>query len=144
MINRYRRRISRPILDRIDLCVNVEEIEYKALSTIGRNETSGAIRERVEKARRIQEERYRGLGINFNSQLTGSDIVRFCELGKEEKKLMESAFETMGLSARGYHRILRVARTIADMEGSERITCTHLAEALGYRMGIAGMDEALK
>ncbi len=144
MINRYRRRISRPILDRIDLCVNVEEIEYKALSTIGRNETSGAIRERVEKARRIQEERYRGLGINFNSQLTGSDIVRFCELGKEEKKLMESAFETMSLSARGYHRILRVARTIADMEGSERITCTHLAEALGYRMGIAGMDEILQ
>ncbi|MBO4559659.1 MAG: YifB family Mg chelatase-like AAA ATPase [Lachnospiraceae bacterium] len=144
MINRYRRRISRPILDRIDLCVNVEEIEYRALSTIGHNETSEAIRERVEQARRIQEERYRGLEINFNSQLTGAEIMRFCELGKEEKKLMESAFESMNLSARGYHRILRVARTIADMAGSERITCEHLAEALGYRMGIAGMDEILQ
>ena len=144
MINRYRRKISRPILDRIDLCVNVEEIEYKALSSIGRNESSEAIRQRVESARSVQEERYRGLDINFNSQLTGSEIMRFCELGKEERKMMENAFEAMNLSARGYHRILRVARTIADMDGSERIRSVHLAEALGYRMGIAGMDEILK
>ncbi len=144
MINRYRRRISRPILDRIDLCVNVEEIEYKALSTIGKNETTEEIRRRVERARLIQEERYRGLEINFNSQLTGGEIMRFCELGKEEKKLMENAFETMNLSARGYHRILRVARTIADMGDSERIRSEHLAEALGYRMGIAGMDEIMQ
>ena len=144
MINRYRRRISRPILDRIDLCVNVEEIEYKALSTIGKNESTGEIRKRVEQARQIQAERYGGLEINFNSQLTGSEIMRFCELGNEEKKLMENAFETMNLSARGYHRILRVARTIADMGGCERIKSEHLAEALGYRMGIAGMDEIMQ
>ncbi|MBP5652109.1 MAG: YifB family Mg chelatase-like AAA ATPase [Lachnospiraceae bacterium] len=144
MINRYRRKISRPILDRIDLCVNVEEIEYKALSSIGRNESSEAIRQRVESARSVQEKRYRGLDINFNSQLTGSEIMRFCELGKEERKMMENAFEAMNLSARGYHRILRVARTIADMDGSERIRSAHLAEALGYRMGIAGMDEMMK
>ena len=144
MINRYRRRISRPILDRIDLCVNVEEIDYKALSTVGKSEPSDVIRERVEQTRQIQKKRYRNMEINFNSQLTGADIMRFCGLGSEEKELMEKAFETMNLSARGYHRILRVARTIADMDRSENIESRHLAEALGYRMGITGMDEPMR
>ncbi len=144
MINRYRRRISRPILDRIDLCVNVDEIEYSALSGIGHNEPTEAIRGRVECARRIQEERYRECGINFNSQLSGTDIANCCKLGREEQRLMEEAFEKMSLSARGYHRILRVARTIADLDESERIKTKHLAEALGYRMGVLGINEALK
>ncbi len=144
MINRYRRKISRPILDRIDLCINVEETDYTALNNAGKSEPTGTIRERVQKAVRIQAKRYEGLPINFNSQLNSADIMRFCELGKAERTLMEEAFSSMNLSARGYHRILRVARTIADMADSDRITCVHLAEALGYRMGIAGMDEVLK
>lgn len=135
-ILRYRRRISQPILDRIDMYINVERIEYEELRNNRRDgESSETIRNRVEKARQIQSERYRDMGICFNSQLTGGMIRKYCGLGTEEEKLMESAFERLGLSARGYHRILKVARTIADMAGSDDIKCEHLAEALCYRDG---------
>jgi len=144
MINKYRHRISRPILDRIDICINVEEVDFEALDTIGKNESTESIRKRVEAARLVQEKRYAGLAINYNSQLTGADIMKYCALGDPEKKLMEEAFASLRLSARGYHRVLRVARTIADLDGAEDIACRHLAEALGYRMGIAGMDESVK
>lgn len=138
MIRRYRRKISRPILDRIDMCVNVEGLEYGELTAQKTGECSESIRERVERTRLVQQERYRGLGINFNSQLSGGNIRRFCPLGEAEQKLMEAAFARMNLSARGYHRVLRVARTIADMAGEENINCMHLSEALAYR--IAGFE----
>ncbi len=140
MVRRYRARISQPILDRIDLYINVEKINFSELNNEQKNESSETIRKRVEQAVRIQEERYRGLDICFNSQLGAGQIRRFCRLGKDEKDLLEEAFERMGMSARGYHRILRVARTIADMEASEQIKCGHLAEALGYREN-PGMEE---
>lgn len=137
-INKYRHRISQPILDRIDLCINVDSVDYKALSGSTDGESSATIRERVERTRMVQQERYRGLGISFNSQMSTGQIRQFCPLGREEQELMENAFSRLGLSARGYHRILRVARTIADMEGSENIACAHLAEALSYRDSVQG------
>ena len=133
MIKRYRSKISQPILDRIDLYIKVDKINFEELNNDAVNESSEAIRARVEKTMRIQEERYRKLDICFNSQLSAGQIRRFCRLGKDEQDLLEEAFEKIDLSARGYHRILRVARTIADMEEADRIGCGHIAEALGYR-----------
>lgn len=132
-IIQYRRRISQPIMDRIDICVSVDAIKYRELEGGSVNESSAEIRRRVMKARGIQLERYKGTGINFNSQLTGKQIGGFCTLGNEEKILMERAFQKYGLSARGYHRVLKVARTIADLEGESTIKCEHLMEALCYR-----------
>ncbi len=133
MIRRYRSRISQPILDRIDLYINVDKIDFNELNNEQANESSEDIRKRVERVVQVQAQRYRKLDINFNSQLGAGQIRRFCKLGASEKDLLEEAFERIGLSARGYHRILRVARTIADMDGAENISCTHIAEALGYR-----------
>ena len=133
MIRRYRSRISQPILDRIDLYINVDKIDFNELNNEQANESSEDIRKRVERVVQVQAQRYRKLDINFNSQLGAGQIRRFCKLGSSERDLLEEAFERIGLSARGYHRILRVARTIADMDGAENISCTHIAEALGYR-----------
>ena len=132
-IVKYQRRISQPVLDRIDLCVSVSGIRYEELRSPMGEEKSEAIRERVERARKIQHERYKGLGISFNSELKGSMISDFCSLNDKEKELMEKAFKKYSLSARGYHRLLKVARTIADMEGAKDIKCAHLEEALCYR-----------
>ncbi|MBR4342050.1 MAG: YifB family Mg chelatase-like AAA ATPase [Lachnospiraceae bacterium] len=132
-IRKYQRRISQPVLDRIDLCVSVSGIKYEEISTPLNEEKSTAIRERVEHARAIQLKRYNGIGISFNSELKGSMLTEFCRLGSVEKKLMEKAFTKYALSARGYHRLLKVARTIADMDDSEDIKCEHLQEALCYR-----------
>lgn len=138
MIDRYRRHISRPILDRIDLCVNVEKTDLKDFDKRHEEESSAEIRKRVEHVRRIQFGRYKDESILFNAQLTGKLIEKYCRLGEKEKELMHDAFNTLNLSARGYHRVLKVARTIADMDDSERINTVHLAEALSYR-GIPGM-----
>lgn len=134
MIRRYRQKISRPILDRIDMCVTVEGLDYKEISGHFKSESSETIRRRVEQTRLVQQERYSHLGINFNSQLSGAYIKKYCKLGAKEQELMEAAFARYNLSARGYHRVLRVARTIADMAGEEQISCTHLSEALAYRI----------
>lgn len=134
-IRMYQRRISQPVMDRIDLCVSVSEIRYEELSTPKKGESSSAIRERVMRARERQLERYKGMPISFNSELTGSMTVDFCPLGIEEKELMEKAFEKYALSARGYHRLLKVSRTIADMAGEKDIKVPHILEALCYRNG---------
>lgn len=132
-IDRYRHRISQPILDRIDLYVNVDRTEYADLQKKGGNESSADIRKRVEAARQIQLARYKDEDITFNSQLTGTQIDRYCALDEKCQKIMEKAFKNFDLSARGYHRILKVARTIADMDGDENIGPEHLTEAIGYR-----------
>ena len=132
-ISRYLRRISRPLLDRIDICAETPRIEYRELTGKGNNESSAAIRSRVEAARKIQEKRYRGLKWSFNSELHTAAIRQFCPLGSQEKKVMEYAFERLNLSARAYHRIIKVARTIADLEGASHIREPHLLEAVGYR-----------
>ncbi len=132
-IRQYQRRISQPVLDRIDLCVSVSEIKYDELNSPKKSETSAEIRERVMRARDVQLERYKGMPISFNSELTGKMTTEYCPLGPEEKTLMEKAFDKYSLSARGYHRLLKVSRTIADMAGEKDIKVPHILEALCYR-----------
>jgi len=132
-IERYKHRISRPILDRIDIFVNVEKTDFRDICEVGRGEGSKSIRERVEKVRNIQFRRYENEKIRFNAQLSGGLIEKYCELNENCKRIMEKAYDTLELSARGYHRILKVARTIADMEGNKKISEANLREAIGYR-----------
>ena len=132
-ISRYLHRVSWPLLDRIDICVETPRIDYADLVSDGKNESSAQIRSRVEAAQEIQRIRYTGQSWSFNSALPAAAIREFCPLGNNEERIMEAAFERMDLSARGCHRIIRVARTIADLEGEERIRDRHLLEAIGYR-----------
>lgn len=133
-IRRYQSHISGPILDRIDIWAEVPAVEIKDLSRIGRNESSAAIRERIQGARIKQEKRYEGKKFLYNSGLTPGDIKTHCILGTEEEKLMEQIFHSMQLSARAYYRVLKVARTIADLDDSEAIREIHLSEAISFRM----------
>ena len=132
-IQTYLSRISQPFLDRIDLCAEASKVGYDDLTGRHIPEDSAQIRKRVCAARTVQRERYRGTGIRTNSMLNGNTLERWCELGSAEKRIMERAFEVMGLTARAYHRILRTARTIADLDGSRKIRSEHLTEAIGYR-----------
>ena len=133
-IQMYLGRISRPFLDRIDLCVEAPRIGFGSLTGTARQESSSEIRKRVVRVRAIQKRRYEKEGIRNNAALRTEDLKRYCVLGNREKKLMERAFSQMELTARGYHRILRTARTIADLDGEERIRENHLREALSLRM----------
>ena len=133
-IQMYLGRISRPFLDRIDLCVEAPRIGFGSLTGTARQESSSEIRKRVVRVREIQKRRYEKEGIRNNAALRTEDLKRYCVLGNKEKKLMERAFSHMELTARGYHRILRTARTIADLDGEERIRENHLREALSLRM----------
>lgn len=132
-VTQYRSKISGPLLDRIDIQVEVASVNYDDLSARTKGETSAQIKQRVNRARQVQLERYRGLGIYSNSQLTPGLIQKFCPLGEAENKILKSAFERLGLSARAHSKILKVARTIADLEGSGDIKTSHLAEAIQYR-----------
>lgn len=148
-INRYLQRVSGPVLDRIDLAVEAPKVELSALLSRGQEESSDSIRERVMAARERQSVRFAESGLRFNADMGAREVERCCVLGSREEGLMKMIFERMRLSARAYHRILKVARTIADLEGAEQIKETHLAEASGYRMneetywkaGRRGMDE---
>lgn len=132
-IRHYTGKVSGPILDRIDLCVELQAVEIGSLHSQETVEDSASIRCQVERARTAQEERFRGTGYRFNGDIQAADMERFCFLGKGEKDFMEKMYEQMGLSARSYHRIRRVARTIADLEGEEQIRQEHLLEAVMYR-----------
>lgn len=132
-IHRYLSRISKPLLDRIDICVETPRIEYRDLEEKRRGESSANIRIRVEQAMEIQKKRYEKESFLFNSQLKGAKIDEYCQLEKEGKKLMKQAFVRLELSARSYEKILKVARTIADLEGETQILSCHLAEAISYR-----------
>lgn len=132
-IKRYLDKVSQPFLDRMDLCVEAPRISYRDLKEEGKGESSLDIRKRVERTRQIQENRYAGTGIRVNARLGVQDLSTYCKLGKKEEKLMEQAFQVLHLTARTYHRILKVARTIADMEEAECIETHHIKEALGYR-----------
>lgn len=132
-IQAYLGKISQPFLDRIDLSVEAEKVYYRDLKQEEKAESSKQIRERICKVREKQKIRYQKRGIRKNAELSGELLKEYCALGKEEEKMMERAFEVMGLTARGYHRILRVARTIADLEEEEKIHVAHLREAIGYR-----------
>jgi len=132
-VKRYLGRISQPLLDRFDICIEALQMNYKELQLQEKQETSHEIRNRVSIARQIQIERYRGQNIYFNSQLTPRTIKKYCKLEAKEQALLEAAFIKMNLSARAYHRILKVARTIADLDQSEQINTKHISEAICYR-----------
>ena len=132
-VRQYLSRISKPLLDRMDIIAEAPRVRLEELEQKEAKEDSAAIRKRVIAAWEIQKERYKGLPVLFNSQLEGGRIDRFCALGKEETQLLRSVFDAMDLSARARDRILKVARTIADLDGSDRIRVKHLAEAVSYR-----------
>ena len=132
-VNRYRSRISGPLLDRIDIQVEVSNVDYEDLSSTENSETSAEIKKRVNKTRKLQLERYKDYKIYSNSQLDAGMLKKFCPLGEEENAILRAAFDNLGLSARAHSRILKVARTIADLEGSENIKSEHIAEAIQYR-----------
>lgn len=132
-IQAYVSRISQPFLERIDLCAEAPRVSYEALTKTEKEESSAEIRERVTRARQIQAERYRGTPIRVNAMLSGEMLKSWCGLGRGGQELMQTAFSVLGLSARAYHRIIKVARTIADLDGEEEIMERHLREAIGYR-----------
>lgn len=134
-LHRYLGKISRPLLDRIDISVEVPGVCYEQLKAQKKSESSAEIRKRVEAAWFMQKKRYGNTGILFNSRLSPEGIRRFCPLGVGEEKFLEDAFSRLELSVRAYHRMIKVARTIADLEGADRISCAHLAEAVCYRCG---------
>ena len=132
-IQKYMGKISGPLLDRIDIQVEVTPVKYEKLQGTEKIETSVKIKERVNKARVIQQNRYKELEIHSNSQLTPNLIKKYCKLGEKEKQILKKAFETLGLSARAHDRILKVARTIADLDEKENIETSHITEAIQYR-----------
>ena len=135
MIQRYVSKVSGPLLDRIDIHVEVPAVQYKELRGNAAAEGSAEIRERVMAARERQRQRFRKAGekIYANTQMTTRQIRAHCELGPDAERLLERAMQQQGLTARAHDRILKVARTIADLEGAESLTVPHLAEAIQYR-----------
>lgn len=132
-MEKYVEKISGPLLDRIDLHVNVPSVEYEALRRKTVPEDSAAVKQRVEAARSLQLIRFTGMDMTCNAQMPPAMIADACALDAVGDALMKSAFERMGLTARSHDRVLRVARTIADLEGAEHIEAPHLAEAIQYR-----------
>lgn len=132
-IQRYLGKVSQPFLDRMDICVEVPKMRYEELKGGRVQESSKDIRERVCMARERQRTRYEGTGIRSNALLGVKELDAYCVLGAEEEKLMRQAYTALGLTARTYHKVLKVARTIADLEGNEKICADHIKEAIGYR-----------
>ncbi len=132
-IIRYRNKISGPLLDRIDIQVEASGVDYSGISNLKPGESSESLKKKVTAAQKIQAERYKNENFRFNSQLKASKIDKYCPLGNSERQLLKNAFEKLSLSARSYHKILKIARTIADIEGEENITLSNLAEALSLR-----------
>jgi magnesium chelatase family protein len=133
MITRYQKRISGPLLDRIDLHLEVPRVAYEKLTSLRRGETSAVIRERVEAARARQMERFVDTELYCNADMGPTEVREYCQIDETGSRLMKSAMTQMGLSARAFHRVLKVGRTIADLAGEAEIMPAHLAEALQYR-----------
>ena len=130
---KYHRKISGPLLDRIDLMVEMPPVAYDDLDNATPAESSASIKERVVNAHQIQLERFKNEGIYFNAQMDAAQIEKYCTLLPRDKEVLRSAFDRMELSARAYHKILKLARTAADLAGEEQITLKHLLEVLQYR-----------
>ena len=133
-ISRYINKISGPLLDRVDICLEVSNVEYKDLKKENLNEDSKKIRKRVETARNRQKERYQKYGIQYNSELNKDLIEKFCKLDDKSNQLLEKAYEKYSFNARNVDRVLKVARTIADLDNSTDIRIEHLAEAIQYKV----------
>lgn len=125
--------MSGPLLDRIDIHVEVPRVPYRELSAEAGGEGSEEVKGRVNRAREIQRGRFRGKRIFCNAHMGVRHLKQHCEMGESERRLLETAMERLSLSARAYHRIIKVARTIADLAGEEKISTAHLAEAIQYR-----------
>jgi magnesium chelatase family protein len=132
-LQRYKSKISGPLLDRMDIHIEVPAVKYKELSQGALAESSAAIRKRVEEARGIQSERFTQTKIHCNAQMSSRYIRKYCQIGEDSKRLLETAIDKLGLSARAYSRILKVSRTIADLAGAESIRSSQIAEAIQYR-----------
>ena len=132
-IQRYRSKISGPLMDRIDIHIEVPAVKYRDLASRDPGESSREIKKRVDAVQRIQLDRFKGMKIYCNAQMTNRHIKKFCQIDEASQKLLEMAIDKFGLSARAYTRILKVARTIADLEGQENIQSHHLSEAIQYR-----------
>lgn len=132
-IQNYLKRLSGPLLDRIDLKIDVDRVAFLELSAKSDEESSAEIKKRVDKARAIQTERFKGTKVHTNAKMTSKMVNEFCKLDAECESLVKLAFDTYHMSARGYNRILKVARTIADLDGEQNILSRHIAEALAYR-----------
>ncbi|MBQ3114074.1 MAG: YifB family Mg chelatase-like AAA ATPase [Phascolarctobacterium sp.] len=136
-IDNYRRKISGPLLDRIDMQINLVRVEYSELKDKAAGESSREIRKRVVAARNRQLERFAGNGIYCNGQMTRREVVQYCVMDEAAQNVLGKYFAALHLSARSHDRILKVARTIADLEGSEKITASHIAEAIQLRTSIS-------
>ena len=132
-IQRYRTKISGPLMDRIDIHLEVPSVPYKDLSAVSDNGSSTEILARVLNAREFQNERFQKAGIHANADMNSRQIKQFCKIDGESSVLLEKAMDKFGLSARAHARILKIARTIADLEGSSHIKALHVAEAIQYR-----------
>ena len=132
-IKNYLGKISGPLMDRIDLHIEVPSVKFDDISGSSKGECSASIKERINRARKLQLDRYEREGFYFNSQLKPKQMAVYCTIGRKEKELLRNAFDRYNLSARANTRILKVARTIADLENSEKINLDHIAEAIQHR-----------
>jgi magnesium chelatase family protein len=133
-VQKYLGRVSGPLLDRIDLHVEVPAVRYRDLSDTRAGEPSEHIRERVARARELQRARFEGRAdIHANAHMAPRELREFCPIGEGSESLLRTAISRLGLSARAYHRVIKIARTIADLEGGGEITTAHVGEAIQYR-----------
>lgn len=132
-ITRYQKKISGPLLDRIDLYVDVSPVKFNKLKSKIQEESSAVIKKRVEQAKDIQIQRFKNSRITSNAEMENQEIKKYCQIPKEAEDLLGLAVSQMNLSARGYHRVLKTARTIADIDGEKDILVDHISEALQYR-----------
>ena len=132
-VEQYMRRVSGPLLDRIDMHIEVPSVEFEAMRRKEQPESSAAVRQRVNAAREVQKRRFEGTAVTCNAYMTPAMIGQYCQLDAAGEKVMQGAFERLGLTGRSHDRILRMARTIADLDGAESIQVQHLAEAIQYR-----------
>jgi magnesium chelatase family protein len=132
-IQKYLSKISGPLLDRIDIHLEVPRLNYEQLTKKGGAETSGQIKQRVDKARSVQRQRYKKDGFSFNALLESREMEKSCRINPDGQELLKTAILELGLSARAYDKVLKVARTIADLDGKETIEASHISEAIGYR-----------
>ena len=133
MVSRYQKRLSGPFLDRVDMFIEVPHVEYEKLADNRQGEPSAKIQERVEAARERQLARFRGTKLICNSEMTVTDVRDFCKVEDSAQSLLKAAMKQLYLSARAFHRILKLGRTIADLEGTDIIKAQHIAEAIQYR-----------
>ncbi len=132
-VSRYLARVSGPLLDRLDLHIEVPPVEFDEIDSLEKAESSAEIKKRVNAARAVQNERFKGTSIPCNARITSDLLHEVCQLSDDGRALLKKAFEKLGLSARAYDRVLKVSRTIADLDGSLEIKPRHVAEAVQYR-----------